>query len=103
MMEKGDVHPAIEHFKQALVAPYRGDREEMALFFELGNAYEAVGEYGEALYFFQKVEKRDPKFRNVYQRVQRLAAHVKSGARQQLAQGAEMDEVDRAFDELLKG
>jgi tetratricopeptide (TPR) repeat protein len=101
-MERNDVATAIEHFKRALQAAAKTDREEMGLYFELGNAYESVGDLSEAMYFFQKVEKRDPSFRNVHARVQRLAAHVNSGTRTQPNE-PEMDDVDRAFDELLKG
>jgi tetratricopeptide (TPR) repeat protein len=101
-MERNDVATAIEHFKRALQAPMRTDREEMGLYFELGNGYESVGDLSEAMYFFQKVEKRDPTFRNVHARVQRLAAHVNSGTRTQPNE-PEMDDVDRAFAELLKG
>ncbi len=102
LMERNDVATAIEHFKRALAAPLRTDREEMGLYFELGNSYETVGDLSEAMYYFQKVEKRDPTFRSVRARVARLAAHVNSGAREQPS-GPEMDDVDRAFDELLKG
>ncbi len=101
--ERGDVASAIDHFKRALQVPTKTDREELGLYFELGNAYEAAGDLSEAMYFFQKVEKREPGFRNVKARVQRLAAHVQSGTRAQPAVSPEMDDVDRAFDELLKG
>ncbi len=102
LAERNDLATAIEHFKRALQAPVKNDREEMGLYFELGNAYEAVGDLSEAMYFFQKAEKRDPTFRNVSARVQRLRAHVNSGTRTQPNE-PEMDDVDRAFDELLKG
>ncbi len=99
-MEKGDVASALEHFKQGLQGPQRSEREELGLYFEMGNAYESVGDLSEALYFFQKVDKRDPSFRNVRQRVVRLqgAMHgVPEGAR-----GPRREELDRSFDEYLK-
>jgi tetratricopeptide (TPR) repeat protein len=101
-MERGDLPAAIECFRRALQSPSKSEREELGLYFELGNAYETAGDLSEALYFLQKVEKRDPQFRGVRQRVQRISARVNSGARQQPGT-AEMDDVDRAFDDLLKG
>ena len=99
-MEKGDVAQALEHFKQGLQAQQRSEREELGLYFEMGNAYESVGDLSEALYYFQKVDKRDPSFRNVRQRVARLhgAMHgVSDGGR-----SPARDDVDRSFDEYLK-
>lgn len=102
-MERGDVGAAIEHFKRALQSPSKSEREEIGLYFELGNAYETVGDLSEALYFFQKVEKRDPSFRGVRERIQKLTAQMQQGGRSQRPSLSEIDEVDRAFDELLKG
>jgi tetratricopeptide (TPR) repeat protein len=98
------VATAIEHFKRALQAPTKSDREEMGLYFEVGNACEVMGDLSEALQYFLKVEKRDPTFRGVRQRVQRLSAQLQPApSRSRIPQNAEMDEVDRAFDDLFKG
>ncbi|MFO0604200.1 MAG: tetratricopeptide repeat protein [Polyangiales bacterium] len=99
-MEKGDVPSALEHFKLGLQAPQRSEREELGLYYEMGAAYEAVGDLPEALYYFQKVDKRDLSFRNVRQRVQRL-----QGALHGVPEGHRppaRDEIDRKFDDLLK-
>ena len=99
-MEKGDVASALEHFKLGLQAQQRSEREELGLYFEMGNAYESVGDLSEALYFFQKVDKRDPSFRNVRQRVQRLqgAMHGVSDS----SRGPGREDLDRSFDEHFK-
>jgi tetratricopeptide (TPR) repeat protein len=99
-MEKGDIPSAIEHFKLGLQAPQRTEREELGLYYEMGAAYEIVGDLHEALYYFQKVDKRDPSFRNVRQRVQRL-----QGALHGVSEGFRSparEEIDRQFDDLLK-
>jgi tetratricopeptide (TPR) repeat protein len=98
LMEKGDPASAIPWFEQALHAPLRSDREEMGLFYELGNAYELTGNIQSALEYFQMAERRDAKFRDVQQRIARLASS--SGQEQAIP---EMDDVDRAFEELMKG
>ncbi len=66
----------------------------------MGNAYESVGDLSEALYFFQKVDKRDPSFRNVRQRVMRLqgAMHGVSDS----PRGPGREDLDRSFDEHFK-
>ncbi len=102
-VEKGDPAMAIEHFRAGLQAPQRTEHEELGLYFEIGNAYELLGDIGEALYYLQKVEKHDPTFRNVRLRVQSIQQHGASGPMRSnvsMAPGAE--EVDQAFDDLLK-
>jgi len=102
-IEKGDPATAIEHFREGLQAPQRTEHEELGLYFEIGNAYELLGDIGEALYYLQKVEKHDPSFRNARARVQSIQQHGASGplrAGVSIAPGAE--EVDQAFDDLLK-
>jgi tetratricopeptide (TPR) repeat protein len=97
-MEKGDPRAAIPWFEQALGAPLRSDREEMGLFYELGNAYELIGDPARALEYFRLAERRDARFRDVAERVARLAAPQRAAATV-----PEMDDVDRAFEELMKG
>jgi tetratricopeptide (TPR) repeat protein len=99
MLEKGDPAAAIPWFEQALTAPLRSDREEMGLFYELGNAYEFINDPIRALDYFRRAQNRDPRFRDVQERVRRLTPH----ASRSNATVPEMDDVDRAFDELLKG
>jgi tetratricopeptide (TPR) repeat protein len=102
-IEKGDPATAIEHFREGLQSPQRTEHEELGLYFEMGNAYELLGDIGEALYYLQKVEKHDPTFRNVRARVQSIQLHGASGPMRSnisIAPGAE--EVDQAFDDLLK-
>jgi tetratricopeptide (TPR) repeat protein len=102
-VEKGDPATAIEHFREGLQSPQRTEHEELGLYFEIGNAYELLGDIGEALYYLQKVEKHDPSFRNVRARVQSIQLHGASGPMRSnisIAPGAE--EVDQAFDDLLK-
>ncbi len=99
-MEKGDVPSAVEHFKRGLQAPQRTEHEELGLYFEMGIAYQTLGDYPEALYYFQKVEKRDPYFREVNQYVAALHGYVgHSSSQARITPGIE--DLDRAFDELV--
>jgi tetratricopeptide (TPR) repeat protein len=99
LMEKGDPASAIPWFEQALDAPLRSDREEMGLFYELGIAYEYVGNIPRAVEYFRMAELRDPRFRDVGERIAKLAPPTTRNN----ATVPEMDDVDRAFDELMKG
>jgi tetratricopeptide (TPR) repeat protein len=99
-MEKGDISSALEHFKYGLQAQQRSEREELGLYYEMGNAYESVGDLSEALYFFQKVDKRDPSFRAVRGRVTRLQGALHGVA--DPGRGPGREDIDRQFDELLK-
>lgn len=102
-VEKGDPTTAIEHFRAGLQAPQRTEHEELGLYFEIGNAYEILGDIGEALYYLQKVEKHDPAFRNVRARVQSIQQHGASGPmRASISMAPAAEEVDQAFDDLLK-
>jgi tetratricopeptide (TPR) repeat protein len=59
--EQGHASEAIHQFKQGLhAAP--SDRERLSLYYEIGVTYEAMGDGGEALYYFEAVLKRDAKF-----------------------------------------
>ena len=98
-VEKGDVAEAIARFKKGLYADTKTDREELGLYFELGTAYELLGDPKEALYYFQKVQKRDDQFRNVRERI-RVLTGPQTGV--VATQDSDGDELDRAFDDLMK-
>ena len=97
-IEKGDVAEAIAHFKKGLYADTKTDREELGLYFELGNAYDLLHDPKEAIYYFQKVQKRDPTFRGVGARIQALATPQAPAA---AAAPMAPDDIDRAFDDLM--
>jgi tetratricopeptide (TPR) repeat protein len=91
-MQKGQFADAIASFKKGLYVDRKTDLEELALYWELGNAHDKMQDTKEAIYYFQKVQKRDPSFRGVGQRIAALGA----------GQQAPTDDVDRAFDDLMK-
>src|SRR5205823_13750324 len=64
-LEKGLQTEAIGNFKKGLYVEGISERESLSLYFELGQAYERLGDPREALYYYEKVVKRDPRFRNV--------------------------------------
>ncbi|HOX45739.1 MAG TPA: tetratricopeptide repeat protein [Myxococcota bacterium] len=72
LSEKGQYSDAINRFKDALHTPGLDEEKATGLYYEMGLVYELLHESGEALYYFKKVFKRDPKFRDVAQRLKTL-------------------------------
>ena len=97
-IDHGDLDKAIDAFKRGLEAPVRARDHETAVCFELAAAYEAKGNFAEALAHFQKVAAREPNFRDVQERIRRLSK-VESAPVMQAAVGD--DEFDRAFDDII--
>jgi tetratricopeptide (TPR) repeat protein len=89
---KGDMDLGIDHFRHALASTPRPE-EELGLWFEMGNAFELLGKNMDALVWYEKVEERDPRFRDVGLRLERL-----STAR---TPEQEADEFDEMFDNMI--
>ncbi|MFH1131754.1 MAG: tetratricopeptide repeat protein [Pseudomonadota bacterium] len=70
--EKQLFSDAISEFKKGLYVEDISERETIALYFELGQAYEKLDDLREALYYFEKVGKKDPQFRNVSERIKEI-------------------------------
>jgi tetratricopeptide (TPR) repeat protein len=73
---KGAPPEAVVHYKKALNRPQIGDAEATQLYYQLGTVFQTLGDKREALYFFEKVAKRDPQFRDVARRVTALRSLV---------------------------
>ncbi|MFW5876925.1 MAG: tetratricopeptide repeat protein [Myxococcota bacterium] len=99
--EQGKTAEAIEHFKKGLYASKKSEREELGLYFELGHAYEMLNDANEALYYYENVKKRDPNFRGVDERIKALS-QPQSAQPASSTPNVGMDDVDRAFDDLLR-
>ena len=65
--DQGNASEAIHQFKQGLHAEPQ-ERERQSLHYEIGVTYEQIGDYSEALYYFEMVAKRDPNFADAAQR-----------------------------------
>ena len=99
-IERGRINEAIDAFLLGLNASLKDPSQETVLCYEIGAAYEAKKQNKDALSYYQKAMRRDPNYRDVQERVRRLAkAEPKTNVRQ-VAVNAD-DEFDRAFDGLL--
>jgi pilus assembly protein FimV len=66
---RGMLSEAISQFKKGLYVEGITDQEAISLYYELGLSYEKLDDPREALYYYEKVAKRDAKFRDVLKRV----------------------------------
>ena len=62
---KGSLTDAIIRYKEGLNCPQITPEETIQLYYCLGSTFERLADQSEALYFYEKVAKRDPKFREV--------------------------------------
>ncbi len=78
---KGTFTEAVIRYKRALNCEQITRDETLELYFLLGGAFERLGDVGEALYFYEKVAKRDPTFRGVTDKVAELKPRMVKRAR----------------------
>jgi tetratricopeptide (TPR) repeat protein len=102
--QRNDVAAAIEAFIKGLHAEHKTPEQELSMYYELGDAYEAKGNATEALYYFRKVAHRSPEHDDprggVGERIRALqVGHRPSRER---AVG-DTDEFNDAFDALSDG
>jgi hypothetical protein len=71
----------------------------VGLHYEIGLACEASGLFDQARLHYEFVFQREPEFREVGQRLQRLGGPSGDGADDLMLES--MDDVNRAFDELI--
>lgn len=68
----GNLAEAIRCYQDALRRPRASEEEATQLYFLLGNVCYNKGDRAEALYYFERVSKRDPSFRDVQRRLAAL-------------------------------
>lgn len=100
-LERGELDGAAEAYKRALEAQQKTVEQEMALYYDLGNVYEMKSSNGEALYFFQKIARRDPGYRDVKDRIAALQPADQPKPAQTARAVGDDDEFDRVFDDLF--
>jgi len=68
----GDSAEAIRCYQDALKRPTATAAEATQLYFQLGSVFYNMGDHSEALYYFERVFKRDPNFRDIQRRLNEL-------------------------------
>jgi tetratricopeptide (TPR) repeat protein len=98
-MEEGQPRDAIEAFLSGLESPEITPTESVGLHYELAMACEVGGLTDQARLHYEYVFQREPEYREVGPRLQRLGGPSGDGAGDLLMES--MDDVNRAFDELI--
>ena len=98
-MEEGQPRDAIEAFQSGLESPEKTADEAVGLHYELGLACETAGLTDQARLHYEYVFQREPDFRETGQRLQRLGGPSGDDTDDLLLES--MDDVNRAFDELI--
>jgi tetratricopeptide (TPR) repeat protein len=98
-MDEGQPRDAIEAFQSGLESPEKTPAEAVGLHYELAMACEAGGLTDQARLHYEYVFQREPQYREVGQRLQRLGGPSGDNPDDLLMES--MDDVNRAFDELI--
>lgn len=75
-MEKGDADSAVTWFTKGLQANGQTPEQLLGLHYDLGQAFEMMGDHSSALDAYRKVHTKAPQHRNVGERIRRLEATV---------------------------
>jgi tetratricopeptide (TPR) repeat protein len=78
-LDKGMPRAAVLWFKKGLESPGHGEEEYKALRYELGSAYQQMGDFNRALEIFTEVYGIDVSYRDVADKLQELQAQKKAG------------------------
>lgn len=105
-MQLGNLQAGIDSLIRSLHAQQKTREQELALLYEIGNAYEHGQAPAQALQYFQRLARAEPRYFDprgaVSERLRRLEGPKHPTARA-VGQDLVADDFDAAFDELLGG
>jgi tetratricopeptide (TPR) repeat protein len=99
--ERGELDRAAEAYVRGLNAKHKTVAQEMSLYYDLGTIYETKSDPDEAIYYYQRIARRDPTYRDVPQRLQALLPQSRRFSQPARAINDEQD-FDRNFDDLFE-
>jgi tetratricopeptide (TPR) repeat protein len=99
-LESGAFDQAAASYVRGLEAAKKTVDQEMSLYYDLGNVKEMMGNGEEALYYFNKIARRDPGYRDVKDRIATLSSESK--VPKPKPESEKEEEFDRVFDELFE-
>ncbi len=105
-LEQGNIEEALNAFIGGLHAFQKTPEQELALTYEVANAYELRGNPDQALHFFERVARTEPGYQDMRGSVADRITRLQPAPKQQSiarASNAESlgDEFDKAFDDLF--
>jgi tetratricopeptide (TPR) repeat protein len=103
-LEQNQLDRSAESYVKALGAQSKTVEQEMNLYYDLGTVYEMKQQKKDALYYFQKIARRDPGYRDVADRLNALDPEINQPKPVQTARAVnDDDDFERAFDDLFEG
>jgi tetratricopeptide (TPR) repeat protein len=110
-LQLGNIDAAIDAFIRGLHASVKTREQELALTYEIGDAYELRRAPDQALYYFQRVARIEPSYNDMRgsaaERARRLDPGVQKAHKAQsgvaVRSDVVADEFDAALDDLLGG
>jgi tetratricopeptide (TPR) repeat protein len=103
-LEQGDLDRSVESYINALASQSKTVEQEMNLYYDIGIVYEMKRSTKDALYYFQKIARRDPGYRDVADRIASLMPGNEPARPAQAARAVnDDDDFERAFDDLFEG
>ncbi len=100
-MERGEIGKAVEAFQRGLDASQKTRDQEVVIAFELGNAYEQKKMHKDAITAYKRVQRIEPTYRDVEERIRRLEQLAPRKPSMRAAAVGADDDFDRAFDEMI--
>ncbi len=101
-LEQDQLEQATQAYIRGLNASVKTTEQELSLYYDLGIVYEMRQAREDALYYFQKIARKDPGYRDVSDRIAALQSEAAAPAAK--PQSTDIDEdFDRAFDDLFGG
>jgi tetratricopeptide (TPR) repeat protein len=101
-LEQNALDLAAESYIKALGAQVKTVEQEMNLYYDLGNVYEMKRKKQDALYYFQKIARKDPGYRDVADRLQGLTSDKRIVEPSGTRAVNDDDEFERVFDDLFE-
>ena len=99
--ERNELDRAAEAYVRGLNAQHKTVAQEVSLYYDLGNIYELKKDIDEAIYYYQRITRRDPTYRDVSQRLAALLPLSRRYSQPARAINDDQD-FDRTFDDLYK-
>src|SRR5690606_38918386 len=90
LLQMGRADEALARFQEGLASESIRPSEAVALRYEIGRAYEEIGQWGDAFLFYQKAHAMQAGFRDV---AERLAAMEAKGGAQATEEASDLDEL----------
>ena len=103
-LEQNQLERSADSYIKALGAQAKTVEQEMNLYYDLGTVYEMKDQKKDALYYFQKIARRDPGYRDVSERLGVLDPSLAQPKAAPTARAVnDDDDFERAFDDLFEG